>query len=321
VADTFNNVVRIVERNYVYDSSQNIVAIDGIVGTLVGNYSSGSTVSSGTGSGVALNGPRGVAVDASGCIYISDTGNHRVCKVTSGGNLVTLGGSTSLDGPLAYFYGYVNGQGTEAAFNSPTGLTVDLKGNVFVADTGNNVIRRITPNGKVSTVAGSGQPFFKEGRKEQASFNQPTGITVDLHNVLYVTDTGNNMIRRITNEGNVIPVVGSPDQKTGTVDGYGALDPTRALVPFSKRATFNSPSAIVVDQNRVLYVADTLNNSVRKIVPTFSTPTNIRPVAMQSLRITHAPGVAYTLGPTLSGQTTPSNCMVYGHKRGYNGNR
>lgn len=318
IADTLNNAVRIIERNYVYDSQNNIVAIHGIVGTLVGNGPMNYTPikSSGSGSGILLNGPQGVAVDAAGCVYISDTGNHRICKVVGGGSLITMAGCTSLDGPLIYSFGFVNGDATEASFNGPTGLCVDLKGNVFVADTNNHSIRRITPNGKVTTVAGNGQPFYKEGRREKAGFNAPTGICVDLHNILYVADTGNHVIRRITNEGNVIPVSGSPNQKSGSIDGYGALDPIKALVPFAKRSTFNLPAAITVGHHRVLYIADTLNNTIRKITPTFSTPTNIRPVAMQALRITHAPGVAYTLGPTLSAQPAPPNTIVYGHKRG-----
>ena len=318
VADTFNNAIRIIERNYVYDVSGNIVAIHGIVGTLVGNgiHNYDPTVAAGTGTGVLLNGPRGVAVDSSGCVYISDTGHNRICKVVSGGNLITLAGGTSLDGPLQYNIGMINGNGNEATFNGPTGLCVDLKGNIFVADTLNNLIRRITPSGKVSTVAGNGQPFYKEGRKENAGFNYPTGICVDLHNVLYVADTGSNSIRRITNEGNVIPVVGSPNQKSGSVDGYGSMDPKRSIVPFTKRATFNAPAAICVDRHRFLYVADALNNRIRKIVPTFSTPTKIRPIAMQALRITRAPGVAYTLGPTLSAATPPPTTIIYGHQRG-----
>jgi len=318
VADTLNNSIRIIERNIVTDPSGNPVGIQGIVGTLIGNGigNSDPTISSGTGTGVLLKTPKGVAVDSSGCVYISDTGHHRICKIDGGGNLVTLAGGAILDGPLEYRYGFVNGIGREASFNGPTGLCVDLKGNVFVADTQNSVIRRITPSGKVSTVAGNGQPFYKEGRRDNAGFNYPTGICVDLNNVLYVSDTGNNVIRRITNEGNVIPVVGSPVQKPGVVDGYGAIDPNRAVVPFVNRATFDRPAAICVDKNRNLYIADSFNNRVRSIIPTFSTPTNIRPVAMQALRITHAPGVAYTLGPTLSAPPPPPNTIIYGHQWG-----
>ena len=86
-------------------------------------------------------------------------------------------------------------------------------------------------------------------------------------------------------------------------------------MPFPKRATFNNPSAIEVDHCRHLYIADTLNNSIRKVVPTFSTPTKIKPVAMQTLRITQAPGVAFTLGPSLS-DCNVSNTMIQGHQRG-----
>jgi sugar lactone lactonase YvrE len=178
------------------------------------------------------------------------------------------------------------------------------------------MIRRITPNGKVSTIAGNGQPFFKEGKRLQAGFCRPTGITVDLQNILYVTDTGNNVIRRITTDGNVLPVVGSPAQLSGSLDGFGALNPTRSLVPFEQRATFYSPASIAIDSDKLLYVADTLNNTIRKIVPTFSTPTKIKPVAMQALRISKSYGITHTLGPGILAQDCLQNTIVYGHKRG-----
>jgi len=310
VADTMNNAIRIIERHLDASGNPN----HGLVGTLVG---SGSIVkSSALGSTNMLNTPRGVAVDSYGCVYVSDTGNHRICKVTSGGSLVTLAGCSSLDSPLYYLHGFNNGRGNEASFNLPSGLTVDLRGNIYVADTGNNVIRRVTPLGSVTTVAGSGQRFFRDGKREEACFNHPNGIVVDLQNNLYVADYGNNSIRRITCEGNVMTIVGSPVQLAGFVDGSGDLNPTRTKVPFLHRATFNNPSAITIDPSRNLYIADTLNNSARKIVPTFSTPTKIRPIAMQSLRITHAPGVAYTLGPTLSAPPPPPNTIIYGKQRG-----
>ena len=317
VADTGNNCIRIIQKNKVYDSSRNVITTDRLIGTVIGK---GSTLKSAdSGNGVLLNGPKGVAVDSSGCIYFSDTGNHRVCKITSGGTMVTLAGCSTLGSPLSYTPGIIDGQGKEASFRLPTGLAVDLIGNVFVADTGNSLIRRITPSGRVSTVAGNGQPFFKEGRRGKAGFASPVGIAVDLHNVLYVTDSSSNMIRRITHDGDVIPVVGSPNQLSGSIDGYGALDPSKALVPITKRATFNHPLAICVDSSRYLYVADTLNNTVRKIIPTFSTPTNIKPVAMQSLRLTNSPGVAYTLGPSLTADPPLPNSLIYGHQRGSGG--
>ena len=181
VADTMNDAIRVIERNYVYDSSGNVKAIQGIAQTFVGNGPSNSldTVSAGTGTGALLQNPRGVAVGSDGRVYVSDTGNNRICKVISGGILETIAGAASLAGPLIYRKGFINGTGTEASFNGPTALCLDLKGNIFVSDTQNNAIRKITPSGKVSTVAGNGQPFYKEGRKTQAGFSFPTGICVD----------------------------------------------------------------------------------------------------------------------------------------------
>jgi len=310
VADTGNNAIRIIQLNKVYDASSNIIETDRLINTLVGT---GPSLGSAIGFTNSLNAPKGVAVDISGNVYISDTGNHRICKVTSGGSLQTMAATVTL-GPLTYLSGNINGQGQEASFRFPTGLCVDLLGNLFVADTGNNMIKRITPSGKVSIVAGNGQPFFKEGKRLQAGFSRPIGITVDLQNILYVTDTGSNVIRRITTDGNVLPVVGSPQQLTGSIDGFGAVDPTRSLVPFERRATFSGPSAIAVDSSKILYVADTQNNTIRKVVPTFSTPTKIKPIAMQALRISKSYGMTHTLGPSLTQEY--QNSMVYGHKRG-----
>jgi hypothetical protein len=114
----------------------------------------------------------------------------------------------------------------------------------------------------------------------------------------------------------VLPVVGAPDQKTGAIDGYGAIDPTRALVSFNKRATFNSPAQLIINPLRQLIVADPLNNTVRRIDTIFSTPTKIKPIAMQSIKVSHAPGVGLTLGPTLSASPPHPDSITYGHRRG-----
>jgi sugar lactone lactonase YvrE len=314
VADTVNNAIRVIEKQNIYDSSQNIIQVHKLTVTLVGQ---GYTLaSSAIGKTNFLNAPQGIALDSSGCVYFTDTGNHRICKVTAGGELITLAGSTTISGNFAYLSGFLDGNGINASFNSPTGLTVDLIGNIYVADTGNNVIRRVTQTGNVTTVAGSGHPFYKDGRRQQASFKRPVGITLDLHNILYISDTGNNMIRRITTDGDVLPVVGAPDQKTGAIDGYGAIDPKRALVPFNKRATFNAPSQLIVTPLRELIVADKMNNTVRKVDTVYSTPTKIKPVAMQSIKVSHAPGVGLTLGPTLTASPPNPESITYGHRRG-----
>jgi sugar lactone lactonase YvrE len=308
IADTGNNAIRIIA--YTSDSSGSRYT----VGTLVGRGS--TVVSSGSGTSILLNNPYGVAVDSVGSVYIADSGNHRICKITSGGNLITLAGSVSPYTPLSYVSGYINGQGTAASFNYPAGLTVDSIGNIYVSDTLNHVIRKVSQTGIVTTVAGSGQAYFKDGKRELASFNLPIGITIDINNTLYICDYQNNQIRRITPEGDVTTIAGSADLSPGANDGYGAIDPIRAVVQFNDRASFNNPASIAVDFSKRLFLVDSNNNTIRRIDPTFSTATKIKPVPMQSLRISHGPGVGLTLGPTLTADPPQPNTLIYGHRRG-----
>jgi sugar lactone lactonase YvrE len=315
VADTGNNAIRIIENDDNSDSLEHITLDNKFVNTLVGR---GSTLlPSALGQSNLLNSPQGIAIDLLGNLFISDTGNHRICQITSGGKLVTIAGSTTLDSTFRYVSGFLNGKGTGASFKSPTALVVDRIGNIFVADTGNNVIRRITKSGNVTTVAGSGQPFFKEGRREQASFNRPTGIAVDLQNILYVSDTGNNLIRRINTDGDVSIIVGSPNQKSGAIDGYGSIDPRGVSVPFNKRATFNGPTALLINPLKQLIIADTSNNTIRRIDTVFSNPTKINPIPIQSIKVSHIAGIGLTLGPSLSAETANPVNVIYGHRRGY----
>jgi hypothetical protein len=124
------------------------------------------------------------------------------------------------------------------------------------------------------------------------------------------------MIRRITTDGDVLPIVGAPDQKTGAIDGYGAIDPKRALVPFNKRATFNSPAQLIITPLKELIIADSKNNTLRKVETVFSTPTKIKAITMQSIKVSHAPGVGLTLGPTLIASPPHPDSIMYGHRRG-----
>lgn len=135
----------------------------------------------------------GVAVDGSGTVYVADTGNHRIQKVTANGVVTTLAGSGRP--------GSADGTGPEASFSGPRGVAVDGAGNVYVADTNNNRIRRIAAGGVVTTLAGSGSPGAADGDGVAASFSIPFGIAVDRSGNLYVADTGNNLIRKITLTG------------------------------------------------------------------------------------------------------------------------
>ena len=143
----------------------------------------------GIGTGASINQPIGVAVDTSGNVYVADTYNHRIRKITSGGVVSTLAGSVS--------FFFADGIGTGASFNKPSGVAVDTSGNVYVADTNNHRIRKITSGGVVSTLAGNVSSIFADGIGAGASFRYPSGVTVDTSGNVYVADTSNHRIRRL----------------------------------------------------------------------------------------------------------------------------
>jgi sugar lactone lactonase YvrE len=230
VADTDNNEIR-------------EITPAGAVRTLAGSTTSGSA--DGAGTAASFNGPTGVAVDASGNVYVGDTQNNEIREITPAGAVTTLAGSTTR--------GSANGTGTTASFYFPDGLAVDASGNVYVADNDNNQIRKITPTGVVTTLAGSTTSGSADGTGTEASFHGPTCVALDASGNLYVADTQNNEIRKITPEGVVTTLAGSAT--AGSTDGTGTA------------ASFFSPRGITVDASGNLYVADTSNNEIRKITP------------------------------------------------------
>ena len=182
VADTFNNKIR----------KFSLAGGSVSVSTLAGTGSAGSEDDTGT-TAAQFNNPRGVAVDASGNVYVADEGSSLIRKIvpTEGGGVrvSTLAGSTA---------GNTDGAGTTAAkFRNPYGVAVDAAGNVYVADYNNHRIRRITPGGLVSTIAGDGESGFKDGAGATARFNRPAGVAVDAEGNLYVADKDNARIRKI----------------------------------------------------------------------------------------------------------------------------
>ncbi len=178
VADTGNNRIRRIDQEMA-------------VSTLAGDSAPG--YADGQGKAARFFNPQSLALDSAGNIYVADTGNHKIRRITPDGTVTTVAGSGR---------GYADGIATEARFDSPEGLALDSAGNIYVADTGNHKIRRITPDGTVTTIAGSApiatSQGYVDGTAEEAKFNRPRGLAVDSVGNIYVVDTGNQRVRKIS---------------------------------------------------------------------------------------------------------------------------
>jgi sugar lactone lactonase YvrE len=225
--------------------SSNTTAKQANVTTVAGSGSTG--YGDGTGSSALFNQPAGLAIDASGNLYVADEGNNCIRKVTPSGMVTTLAGSTTP--------GYKNGQGAAAEFFSPNGIAVDAAGNVYVTDVLNEAIRKITPSGSVTTLAG-GTEGSADGTGSAAQFDYPYGITIDGSGNLIVADAYNNRIRKVTPAGVVTTIAGSG--ATGAGNGGFADGPVVSAV-------FKAPYGVAVDASGNIYVTDGGNNRIRKI--------------------------------------------------------
>ena len=194
---------------------------------------------------VQFSSPTGVAFAADGALIITDRYNHHVRKITRDGRVSTLAGSGT--------EGFKDGVAGEAQFCEPSGVAVAGDGSVVVVDTGNARIRRISPEGLVSTLAGSGEEGFKDGPAAEAQFNYPGGVAFDGEENLLVIDPANARIRKVSPDGQVSTLAGCG--LAGFNDGPAA------------EAEFKFPQSIAVDGDGCLVIVDLGNHRIRKISP------------------------------------------------------
>jgi sugar lactone lactonase YvrE len=236
VADRFNHTIRKITPG-------------GVVSTLAG-CAGVSGDADGTGTAARFNYPEGVAVDNVGNVYVADTENDTIRKITPGGMVSTLAGASS------YYIRSADGTGAAAHFWHPSGVAVDNAGNVLVADSSNSTVRKVTSGGVVTTLAGTaGVVGSMDGTGAAALFQYPEGVAVDNAGNVYVVDTSNHTIRKITSNGVVTTLAGTAGV-SGSADGTGTA------------AQFSDPLGVAVDSIGNVYVADAYNNhTIRKIAP------------------------------------------------------
>jgi sugar lactone lactonase YvrE len=243
VADVLNHSIRRIQP----DGTTTTVAGTGLPG-----YKDGPAKQA------QFNSPYGIAVDKSGVIYVADSLNRRIRKITPDGMVSTLAGAPEQrDGN--FLPDVLDGPPTKARFAFPAGIDVDADGNVYVADFDANRIRKVAPDGTVTTLAGSGIAGFADGSAREARFNGPSGVAVDKNGTVYVADFYNHLIRAISPKGDVFTLSGNPevDEEGNPLGGYedGPADTAR----------FDGPASISIGANGVLYVADYYNNRIRRV--------------------------------------------------------
>ncbi len=246
IADFFNNRVR-------------KVSTSGTITTVAGNGSFGYSGDGGPAINAGLAFSYGVAVDTVGNLYIADSSNNRVRKVSTSGTITTVAGNGS------FGYSGDGGPATNSRLSSPTGVAVDAAGNLYIADTSNHRVRKVSASGTITTVAGSGTTGSFDngysgdgGPATDAQLAYPSGVAVDAAGNLYIADSINNRVRKVSASGTITTIAGSGT--TGYAGGGYSGDGGPAT-----DARLNYPSGVAVDAAGNLYIADGNNHRVRKV--------------------------------------------------------
>jgi trimeric autotransporter adhesin len=224
------------------DSRIRKIDTKGIITTIAGTGTAGFAGDGSSGTKALLAFPTGVAVDSSGNIFIADSVNRRIRKLTSGGTISTVAGNGN------YSYSGDGGQAISAQLNAAQAVAIDASGNLYIADTVNNAIRKVTPAGFITTIAGNGTSGSggDGSAATGATLNGPQGVAVDSSGNVYISDTGNARVRKITN-GTINTIAGNGTPGSGS--------------------QLNIPAGLAVDSASNLYIADFSNNRVLKVTP------------------------------------------------------
>ncbi|SPE25348.1 NHL repeat containing protein (fragment) [Candidatus Sulfopaludibacter sp. SbA3] len=245
--DAFGNLYIADQYNY----SIRRVTPDGIITTVAGSHDPSFSGDGGPATRAALGRPYGIAIDAAGNLYISDPIHRRIRRVDLSGIIDTVAGNGALN------FAGDGGPATQAALDFPTGVKADNGGNLYVADSMNHRIRRIATDGTITTIAGNGTPGFSGdgGKATSAQLNNPVAVAVDFSGNVYISDGGNNRIRRVSPDGVIATYAGN-----GNAGYSGDGGPATG-------ASFFVLGGLAIDAADNLYVADVLNSRIRKITP------------------------------------------------------
>ncbi len=259
-----------------------LVAPGGAIETVAGTGVGGFGGDGGPAWNAQLSAPAGIAIDRAGNAYIVDTLNHRVRRIAPDGRISTVAGR-GVRG-----YGGDGGPAVEAQMDTPRAVAADGDGNLYVAEYANHCVRRVTPAGRIETVAGSGRSGFAGdgGPAPAADLNHPLGVAVDPAGNLYIADAGNHRIRLVTPDGIIRTIAGTGAPGFSGDDGAA----TSAQLYF--------PSGVAIGPDGEIYIADFWNHRVRKLTPIAAAPVQADPVI--PLSVVH--GASLLPGPVAPGQ-------------------
>jgi large repetitive protein len=286
IADSGNNRIRVVK------------ATTGVISTIAGSGSLGATGDGGPAIQAALSGPTSVAVDGAGNIFVCDSGNNVVREIAhDSGIITTIAGRLGQTG-----FSGDGSQATAATLNSPNGIALDAFGNLFIADTANNVVRRVDAlSGMISTVSGTGTAGFNGDNisAKTARLNAPWSIASDSSGNLYIADQGNHRIRKVNGAGLITTIAGTG---VGGFTGDGGA---------ASLAMLNAPAAVVIDPAADIYIADSGNNRIRKVNGLTGVITTVAGTTTQSISGDGGPATAAGLyGPYTLALDGPGNLYI-----------